>query len=44
MRDCAAQGSFSLPLPLDCYLQLRQMAFLYATHERDTEMDLLPTI
>ena len=44
MRDCAAQGSFSLSLPLDRYHQLRQVAFLYATHERDTETDLLPAI
>jgi RNA polymerase sigma factor (sigma-70 family) len=44
MRDCAAQGSFSLSLPLDRYRQLRQVAFLYATHERDTETDLLPAI
>ena len=41
MRDCAAQGSFSLSLPLDRY---RQVAFLYATHERDVETDLLPAI
>ena len=33
MRDCAAQGPFSLSLPLDRYHQLRQVAFLYATHE-----------
>ena len=38
------QGSFSLSLPLDRYRQLRQVAFLYATHERDTETDLLPAI
>lgn len=44
MRDCAAQGSFSLSLPLDRYRQLRQVAFLYATHERDIETDLLPAI
>lgn len=44
MRDCAAQGSFSLSLPLDRYRQLRQVAFLYATHERDVETDLLPAI
>ena len=44
MRDCAAQGSFSLSLPLDRYHQLRQVAFLYATHERNTETDLLPAI
>ena len=44
MRDCAAQGSFSLSLPLDRYRQLRQVAFLYATRERDTETDLLPAI
>lgn len=44
MRDCAAQGSFSLSLPLDRYRQLRQVAFLYATHERDDETDLLPAI
>ena len=42
MRDCAAQGSFSLSLPLDRYHQLRQVAFLYATHEGDIETDLLP--
>lgn len=44
MRDCAAQGSFSLSLPLGRYRQLRQVAFLYATHERNTETDLLPAI
>ena len=44
MRDCAAQGSFSLSLPLDRSRQLRQVAFLYATHERDVETDLLPAI
>ena len=44
MRDCAVQGSFSLSLPLDRYRQLRQVAFLYATHERDVETDLLPAI
>ena len=44
MRDCAAQGSFSLSLPLDRYHQLRQVAFLYATHEREIETDLLPAI
>lgn len=44
MRDCAAQGSFSLSLPLDRYRQLRQVAFLYATHEWDIETDLLPAI
>lgn len=44
MRDCAAQGSFSLSLPLDRYHQLRQVAFLYATHEGDIETDLLPAI
>ena len=44
MRDCAAQGSFSLSLPLDRYRQLRQVAFLYATHERDVETDLLPAM
>ena len=44
MRDCAAQGSFSLSLPLDRYHQLRQVAFLYATHEQEAEADLLPTI
>lgn len=44
MRDCAAQGSFSLSLPLDRYRQLRQVAFLYATHGRNTETDLLPAI
>ena len=44
MRDCASQGSFSLSLPLDRYRQLRQVAFLYATHEWDIETDLLPAI
>ena len=45
MRDCAAQGSFSLSLPLDRYRQLRQVAFLYATHEQeDAETDLLSAI
>ena len=44
MRDCAAQGSFSLSLPLDRYRQLRQVAFLYATHEQDAEADILTVI
>ena len=44
MKDCAAQSSFSLSLPLDRYYQLRQVAFLYATHEQDTETDLLTAI
>ena len=45
MRDCAAQGSFSLSLPMDRYRQLRQVAFLYATHEQeDAEEDLLTAI
>ena len=44
MRDCAAQGSFSLSLPLDRYYQLRQVAFLCATHEQNTGIDLLATI
>ena len=45
MRDCAAQGSFSLSLPLDRYRQLRQVAFLYATHEQEgAEEDLLTAI
>ena len=44
MKDCAAQSSFSLSLPLDRYYQLRQVAFLYATHEQDTEADLLTAI
>ena len=43
-KDCAAQSSFSLSLPLDRYYQLRQVAFLYATHEQDTEADLLTAI
>ena len=45
MRDCAAQGSFSLSFPLNRYRQLRQVAFLYATHEQeDAEEDLLTAI
>ncbi len=44
MRDCAAQSSFSLSLPLDRYHQLRQVAFLYAAHEQNDETDLLPAI
>ena len=44
MKDCAAQSSFSLSLPLDRYYQLRQVAFLYATHEQDTEADLLTAV
>ena len=44
MRDCAAQSSFSLSLPLDRYYQLRQVAFLCATHEQNTGIDLLTTI
>ena len=44
MKDCAAQSSFSLSLPLDRYYQLRQVAFLYVAHEQDTEADLLTAI
>ena len=45
MRDCAAQGSFSLSFPLNRYRQLRQVAFLYAIHEQeDAETDLLSAI
>ena len=45
MRDCAAQGSFSLSFPLNRYRQLRQVAFLYAIHEQeDAEEDLLTAI
>ena len=44
MQDCAAQSSFSLSLPLDRYYQLRQVAFLCATHEQNTGTDLLVTI
>lgn len=44
MRDCAVQGSVSLSLPLDRYHQLRQVAFLYATHEQDAEADILTAI
>ena len=44
MKDCAAQSSFSLSFPLDRYYQLRQVAFLYAAHEQDTEADLLTAI
>ena len=43
MRDCAAQGSFSLSFPLNRYRQLRQVAFLYAIHE-NAEEDLLTVI
>ena len=44
MKDCAAQSSFSLSFPLDRYYQLRQVAFLYAAHEQDTEANLLTAI
>ena len=44
MKDCAAQSSFSLSLPLDRYYQLRQVAFLYATHEQDAEAEILTAI
>ena len=44
MKDCAAQSSFSLSLPLDRYYQLRQVAFLYATHEQDAETEILTAI
>ena len=44
MKDCAAQSSFSLSLPLDRYYQLRQAAFLYATHEQNAGIDLLTAI
>lgn len=44
MKDCTAQSSFSLSFPLDRYYQLRQVAFLYATHEQDAETDLLAAI
>ena len=44
MQDCVAQSSFSLSLPLDRYYQLRQVAFLCATHEQNTGIDLLTAI
>ena len=44
MKDCAARSSFSLSLPLDRYYQLRQVAFLYATHEQDAEAEILTAI
>ena len=44
MKDCAAQSSFSLSFPLDRYYQLRQVAFLYATHEQDAKADILAAI
>lgn len=44
MKDCVAQSSFSLSLPLNRYYQLRQVAFLCAAHEQDTEADLLTAI
>ena len=44
MKDCAAQSSFSLSLSLDRYYQLRQVAFLYATHEQDAEAEILTAI
>ena len=44
MKDCAAQSSFSLSLPLARYYQLRQVAFLCSTYEQDAETDLLTTI
>ena len=44
MKDCAAQSSFSLSLPLDRYYQLRQVPFLYATHEQDAKVDILTAI
>lgn len=44
MQDCAARSSFSLSLPLNRYYQLRQAAFLCATHEQDTGTDLLTVV
>lgn len=44
MQDCAAQSSFSLSLPLDRNYQLRRVAFLCATHEQNTETNLLIAI
>ncbi len=44
MKDCAAQSSFSLSFPLDRYYQLRQVAFLCATHEQNARTDLLTDI
>lgn len=44
MQDCAAQSSFSLSFPLDRHYQLRQVAFLYATHEQNAGTDLLTDI
>lgn len=42
MKDCVAQSSFSLLLPLNRYYQLRQVTFLYATHEQDPVADFWP--
>lgn len=44
MQDCAAQSSFSLSFPLDRYYQLRQVAFLCATHKQNAGIDLLTAI
>lgn len=44
MQDCAAQSSFSLSFPLDRHYQLRQVAFLCATHEQNAGPDLLTDI
>ncbi|MEI3348378.1 MAG: sigma factor [Dysosmobacter sp.] len=45
MWDCAAPRVPSLCRShLDRYHQLRQVAFLYATHEQEAEADLLPAI
>ena len=44
MRDCAAQNFSSLSFPLDRSNQLRQVAFLCAAQQQNTEADLLSAI
>ena len=44
MRGCAAHGSFSPSLLLDCDYQLHQVAFLCATFEQSSGTDLLTAV
>lgn len=44
MQDFAARNSCSLSFPAERYQQLRQVAFLCAAHEQETEDELLTAI
>ena len=44
MQDFAARSSSSLSFPAERYQQLRQVAFLCAAHEQETEGELLSAI